>query len=188
MLLKNNIPSHVGFIPHGRRRWAGGHGLPKEAGYAYDINPGLLLFDLCKEYGIQEVSIYGFTQDNNKRPIIQKQAFTNACVTFALEIARSGAALLVVGDETSTQFPRELKEFRHRQGTGIKLNLLVNCGWEWDLAGLKNGGLRSDQVSPGFSATRFVGSGSPLLLPRDQKTTKCGMNAEHKSPKDCLTL
>ena len=188
MLLKNNIPSHVGFIPHGRRRWAGGHGLPKEAGYAYDINPGLLLFDLCKEYGIQEVSIYGFTQDNNKRPSIQQQAFRNACVTFALEIARSGAALLVVGDETSTQFPRELKEFRHRQGTGIKLNLLVNCGWEWDLAGLKNGGLRSDQVSPGFSATRFVGSGSPLLLPRDQKTTKCGMNAEHKSPKDCLTL
>jgi len=60
--------------------------LPKEAGYALGIIPGLLLFDLCKEYGIQEVSIYGFTEDNNKRPSIQKQAFTNACVTFALEI------------------------------------------------------------------------------------------------------
>jgi undecaprenyl diphosphate synthase len=28
----------------------------------------------------------------------------------------------------------------------MKVNLLVNYGWEWDLAGLKNGGLRSDEV------------------------------------------
>jgi hypothetical protein len=95
---------------------------PKKPDMRMGINPGLLLFDLCKEYGIQEVSIYGFTQDNNKRPSIQQQAFRNACVTYALEIARRGAALLVVGDETSTQFPRELQEFRHRQGAGMKVN------------------------------------------------------------------
>jgi undecaprenyl diphosphate synthase len=29
----------------------------------------------------------------------------------------------------------------------MKVNLLVNYGWEWDLAGLKNGGLRSSDVS-----------------------------------------
>jgi undecaprenyl diphosphate synthase len=145
--LKNNVPSHVGFIPDGNRRWAGDRNLPKEAGYAHGINPGLLLYEQCKEYGVKEISIYGFTQDNTKRLSIQKQAFSNACVVFALELARRGAALLVVGDETSAQFPEALKEFRQRQGTGIKTNLLVNYGWEWDLAGLKNGGLRSSEVS-----------------------------------------
>jgi undecaprenyl diphosphate synthase len=55
--------------------------------------------------------------------------------------------LLIVGDETSMQFPIALKEFRQRQGVGMKVNLLVNYGWEWDLAGLKNGGLHSDEVS-----------------------------------------
>jgi undecaprenyl diphosphate synthase len=106
------------------------------------------LLDLqAAEYGIKEVSIYCFTQENTQRSSIQKQAFSHACVTFALEIARRGAALLVVGDETSTQFPEVLKEFRYRQGVGMKTNLLVNYGWEWDLAGLKNGGLRSDNVS-----------------------------------------
>lgn len=145
--MKNNVPSHVGFIPDGNRRWAGDRNLPKEAGYAHGINPGLLLYEQCKEYGVKEISIYGFTQDNTKRLSIQKQAFSNACVVFALEIARRGAALLVVGDETSAQFPEALKEFRQRQGTGIKTNLLVNYGWEWDLAGLKNGGLRSSEVS-----------------------------------------
>lgn len=146
-MAKNNTPCHVGFIPDGNRRWALDHDLPKEAGYAHGIDPGLLLYEKCKECGIKEISIFGFTQDNTKRPSIQKKAFSEATVTFALEIVRRGAALLVVGDETSAQFPEELKEFRQRQGIGVKVNLLVNYGWEWDLAGLKNGGLRSDEVS-----------------------------------------
>ncbi len=29
----------------------------------------------------------------------------------------------------------------------MKVNLLVNYDWEWDLAGLKNGGLRSNEIS-----------------------------------------
>lgn len=140
-------PSHVGFIPDGNRRWAISHGLTKDAGYAHGIDPGYLLFEKCKAYGIKEVSIFCFTQDNTKRPSIQKKAFTEATVAFAFEIARRGAALLVVGDETSTQFPKELNEFRRRQGVGMKVNLLVNYGWEWDLSGLRNGGLHSSDVS-----------------------------------------
>ena len=146
-MAKSNIPRHVGFIPDGNRRWAVNHGMSKESGYAHGITPGLLLYEKCKEHGIEEISIYGFTQDNTKRSPIQKYAFSEASVAFAFEIARRGAALLVVGDETSTQFPQPLKEFRQRQGAGIKVNLLVNYGWEWDLAGLKNGGLRSEDVS-----------------------------------------
>ena len=146
-MTKHSIPRHVGFIPDGNRRWAIEHGLPKEAGYAHGVNPGLLLYDKCRECGINEMSIYCFTQDNTKRPSIQKQAFITASVAFALEIARRGAALLVVGDETSPQFPKVLKAFRQRQGAGMKVNLLVNYGWEWDLAGLKNASLRSSEVS-----------------------------------------
>lgn len=146
-MANKSTPSHVGFIPDGNRRWAAGHGLPKEAGYAQGVDPGLLLYEKCKECGIKEISIYGFTQDNTKRPTHQKQAFSEACVAFAMEIIRRGAALLVVGDETSTQFPKVLREFRQRQGAGMKVNLLINYGWEWDLAGLKNGGLHSANVS-----------------------------------------
>ena len=72
VFLKNGLPSQVGFIPDGNRRWAVDHGLSKEDGYAYGIDPGLLIFDLCKEYGIQEVPINCFTQDNNKRPSFRK--------------------------------------------------------------------------------------------------------------------
>jgi undecaprenyl diphosphate synthase len=144
---RKTLPRHVGFIPDGNRRWAVERELPRESGYASGIAPGLALFESCKQLGIDEVSVYGFTQDNTRRPSAQTQHFREACVAFALEIARRGAALLVVGDDTSAQFPPELQRFRTRQGDGIKVNFLVNYGWEWDLDGLRSGPLRSADVS-----------------------------------------
>ena len=141
------LPRHIGFIPDGNRRWAVQQGLPKDQGYSRGIAPGLALFEACKALGVEEVSVYGFTQDNTRRPTEQAKSFRAACVAFALEIWRRGAALLVIGDEQSKQFPAALAAFRVRQGAGIKVNFLVNYDWEWDLAGLKNGGLRSADIS-----------------------------------------
>jgi undecaprenyl diphosphate synthase len=141
------LPRHIGFIPDGNRRWATGRTLPKEAGYAHGIAPGLGLFEQCQQLGVEEVSVYGFTQDNTRRPTVQTEHFRSACVAFALEVARRGAALLVVGDDRSPVFPPELKPFRQRCSGGIKVNFLVNYGWEWDLDGLRTGQLQSDQVS-----------------------------------------
>lgn len=146
--MKNAVPLHVGFIPDGNRRWALARGLGKEAGYAHGIAPGLTLMDACRSLGIAEISVYGFTKDNTKRPGIQKQAFSNACVEFAHAALQRGAALLVVGDPESAQFPPELHRFRTRQDGALKVNLLVNYGWEWDIEGLKlSGCLRSQEVS-----------------------------------------
>lgn len=145
--MKTGVPRHIGFIPDGNRRWAEERGLPKEEGYAFGIGPGLSLYERCREIGVSEVSIYGFTRDNTKRPAVQKRAFAEACVRYAEELTKRGAALLVLGDETSAVFPQELRVFRDRQGDGTKVNLLVNYGWDWDINGLKNGGLRSAPVS-----------------------------------------
>lgn len=144
---RRRVPRHVGFIPDGNRRWAVQNGLAKEKGYENGIAPGIALFEACKMLGIEEVSVYGFTQDNTHRPIAQTNHFRAACVAFGREVSRRGAALLVLGDEQSPQFPVELAAFRTRQGEGIKVNFLVNYGWEWDLDGLKEGCLRSAEVS-----------------------------------------
>lgn len=145
--LGGRMPRHIGFIPDGNRRWALSRGMQKQEGYSAGISPGILLTERCLEMGIVEISIYCFTQDNTRRPRAQKAAFTEATVSFASEIARRNIALLVLGDETSTQFPNALKPFRERQGIGMKVNLLVNYGWKWDLDGLRTGDLRSSEVS-----------------------------------------
>jgi len=145
--MKNALPSHIGFIPDGNRRWALGKGFNKEDGYAHGIDPGLALFEKCREIGISEISIYGFTQDNTKRPTAQKTEFSKACVAFAQQVSRRGAALLVLGDDQSKQFPEPLKPFLVRHPGDIRVNLLVNYGWEWDLNGLAAGRLMSSDVS-----------------------------------------
>jgi undecaprenyl diphosphate synthase len=145
--IKNKVPRHVGFIPDGNRRWAVNRGLTKKDGYAFGVEPGLALYEQCKELSIEEISIYGFTQDNTKRPSEQKKEFQSSCIRFAMEVHQRGAALLVIGDETSAQFPEELLCFRERTQGGMKVNLLVNYGWQWDLAGLKDGAIKSKDVS-----------------------------------------
>lgn len=146
-MTRQSLPRHIGFIPDGNRRWAAESGRPKQEGYAFGIEPGIAALEICRQLGISEISIYGFTQDNTKRPPPQVEAFRSACVAFGLESAGRGTSLLVVGDERSPLFPNELRQFRTRQGTGMRVNLLANYGWEWDLAGLKEGQIRSQEVS-----------------------------------------
>ena len=65
----------MGIIPDGNRRWALQKGLNKEDGYERGISPGMSLFHTCQKLGIKEMSFYGFTADNTKRPSVQRLAF-----------------------------------------------------------------------------------------------------------------
>lgn len=149
------LPRHVGLIPDGNRRWAKNKGMPASAGYMAGVEKGLQMLRDCSNLGIEEVSVYGFTQDNTKRPKEQRIAFAGACVAFVQAAFNQEIALLVVGDSTSPMFPVELKPFvNERQGSGLKVNMLVNYGWEWDLkAAIESGqkkvidGLASRQVN-----------------------------------------
>lgn len=129
------LPKHVGFIPDGNRRWAERRGLSRAAGYAAGIEPGLALLDAATALGVEEISAYGFTKENAHRPRDQVRAFQEACVDFALRAAAGGAALLAVGDTNSPLFPEALRPFSAVRSPGrIRFNLLVNYGWQWDLA------------------------------------------------------
>lgn len=131
------IPTHIGIIPDGNRRWAQSKGLPKEKGYNEGLTPGIELFKLCQEVGIKEITYYGFTMDNTKRPSIQKIAFSKACVNAVKMLSHEDASLLVLGNSDSPMFPKELKDYTKRKSFGkgsIKINFLVNYGWNWDLS------------------------------------------------------
>jgi undecaprenyl diphosphate synthase len=130
------LPNHIGIIPDGNRRWAVSNGMNKQEGYGYGIDPGFELYSLCLEQGIKELTFYGFTQDNTKRPSIQTEAFTRACVHAVEKLAHRDADLLVIGNTDSPLFPKELLPYTNRVTFGkglIKINFLVNYGWNWDL-------------------------------------------------------
>lgn len=135
------IPKHIGIIPDGNRRWAVSNGLSKEMGYASGLIPGVKLFNCCKAAGINEVTYYGFTIDNTKRPSVQTKAFTKACTKAVELLSKEDASLLVVGNSESKMFPKELLPYTERKNFGkggIRVNFLVNYGWEWDLMDLND--------------------------------------------------
>ena len=151
------LPKHVGIIPDGNRRWSLREGKAKEEGYGYGLNPGLELYQLCVELGIPELTFYGFTHDNTKRPTVQKQAFQKACVEAVQMLANHNASLLVVGNHTSNSFPKELLPFTSRktfgQG-GIRVNFLVNYDWQWDLFQAS----QNQQLAAGGNSRQFASS------------------------------
>lgn len=132
------IPKHIAIIPDGNRRWAAGHQLNKKDGYEHGLNPGLEVLRKAKAYHVDEITYYGFTTDNCKRPKEQQDAFKKACVDAVKMIEEEGnVSLLVVGNFESGNFPKELLPYTVRKDIGmpeIKVNFLVNYGWEWDLS------------------------------------------------------
>lgn len=131
------LPQHIGIIPDGNRRWAKRNGMNKEDGYDYGIKPGFELYRECVRLGVKEITFYGFTLDNTKRPAAQTKAFQKACVDAVINISKYDANLLIVGNKESSLFPDELLSYTQRVlfGKGlIKVNFLVNYEWDWDLS------------------------------------------------------
>lgn len=155
--VKPRLPGHLGVIPDGNRRWANARRRPKEDGYARGVAPGLALFEACRRRGIGEISVYGYTKENLKRPASQVRAFQYAVVTLAVQLAAAGAALRVVGDRDSPAMPESLRRLHGTRGPGPRVNLLANYGWKWDVEGLGRGGLRSRDVPPVDLIVRWGG-------------------------------
>ncbi|HEX3023461.1 MAG TPA: undecaprenyl diphosphate synthase family protein, partial [Lachnospiraceae bacterium] len=109
-------------------------------------NPGLRLLQLARKYGVEEITYYGFTVDNCKRPKEQVNAFKKACVDAVRLIENENVSILVVGNTNSECFPKELLPYTKREQKlerkgQIKTNFLINYGWEWDI---KNGFLSKE--------------------------------------------
>lgn len=133
------IPKHIGIIPDGNRRWAKDKGLEKEEGYAFGLEPGLKIFKAAKKHGVQELTYYGFTVDNCKRPKKQVEAFSKACVEAVKMIEDDNVRIYVVGNTESSCFPKELLPYtflgkpKENDSEVMKVNFLINYGWEWDM-------------------------------------------------------
>lgn len=129
-------PKHIGIIPDGNRRWAIQNGLKKENGYVYGLEPALRLLRKAKKHGVEELTFYGFTTDNCKRPKEQVRSFAKACCDAVNIMESEDVSIYVAGNTKSPCFPSELIPYNKRKpltDNKMRVNLLVNYGWEWDM-------------------------------------------------------
>jgi len=149
--MKKRIPQHIGIIPDGNRRWAQNKGLDKKDGYSHGVEPGFALYEQMLGLGVKEATFYGFTKDNNKRPVLQRAAFSKACVDAVRLLENRDANLFVIGNTASPAFPGELLAYANHRvcfGKGLmNINFLVNYDWEWDLkSALQSGEIASKEI------------------------------------------
>ena len=64
---KEEIPSHIGIILDGNRRWAQGQGLSQGLGHQEGANRAEELLDWCHELGIKTVTLYVLSTENLDR-------------------------------------------------------------------------------------------------------------------------
>jgi undecaprenyl diphosphate synthase len=68
-LLRNgDLPKHVAVIMDGNGRWAERQGLPRIAGHRAGIQSVREAVTLCRELGIQALTMYAFSTENWQRP------------------------------------------------------------------------------------------------------------------------
>lgn len=146
------MPRHIGIIPDGNRRWADRRGLPRGDGYRPGVDAAFRVFMEMERLGIEEISVYGFTQENVHRPPEQRRAFQQACVEAVMRLSGLNAELRVVGESGTPMFPSTLLQYTERTTFGkggTKVNLLINYSWRWDTRMLQETGrLGSHDVTP----------------------------------------
>lgn len=67
-VILNKPINHIAFIMDGNGRWANQRGLPRHLGHKEACNRIIEVFNYCKEYNIEVMSVYAFSTENWKRP------------------------------------------------------------------------------------------------------------------------
>jgi len=98
----SNIPQHVAIIMDGNGRWAKARGLPRIMGHKKGAESLRSTLEACKKTGIRYLTIYAFSSENWKRPVIEVGDLMELLRTFLdKEIStlhKNGVKLRVIGD------------------------------------------------------------------------------------------
>lgn len=66
-LNKERLPRHIAVILDGNGRWAAARRLPRSAGHKAGVEAVRRLAEICREIGVEYVTVYAFSTENWKR-------------------------------------------------------------------------------------------------------------------------
>jgi len=69
-----NVPKVIAIIPDGNRRWAGRHSFSVFNGYRTGVRKFIDFADWCKEYGVKNITVWGFSTENFDRSAHERKA------------------------------------------------------------------------------------------------------------------
>ncbi len=133
---ENAVPSSVGFILDGNRRWAKENGLPQLEGHRRGMEKVKDILRWARAAGVKEVCVYAFSTENwNRSPeevSYLMNLFEEFCDRWADELKNEGGRLRFVGERArfseTLQSKMEQAEAETKDGTGPTLIVALSYG------------------------------------------------------------
>ncbi len=138
----NKMPSHVGIIMDGNRRWAKNRGLPAVSGHSRGAEVFKNLAKYCNETGLEHLTVFAFSTENWKRSAEEVKALMFLFKKYLKNVMRDfkseNMQVKFLGD--TSKFSSDIKDListieNETEGrSGLKLNIAMNYGSRAEIA------------------------------------------------------
>lgn len=133
---EEKLPLHVAIIMDGNGRWADKRDLPRSAGHRAGTEPIRPIVKLCRDLGIQVLTLYTFSVENWKRPIREVSSIMKLLLEQLRgqtpELNENNVRMRFTGDINGLpgRVVREIERSINatKDNTGLVLNLALNYG------------------------------------------------------------
>jgi undecaprenyl diphosphate synthase len=165
------LPTHIGYIVDGNRRWAKAHGLPKYEGHLAGYNAIIEVALATIDKGVKYVSMYTFSTENWKRSqdeVRRLMKLTLKALTKDVSIFIENDIRLVMlgsrdGVDPAIIQAMEAAEERTKNNTRGTLALCFNYGGQLEIADackkIIQAGYTADDVDPDLIAANLYRGG-----------------------------
>jgi undecaprenyl diphosphate synthase len=141
-LRADGLPRHVAIIMDGNGRWAQARGLPRIEGHRRGVSTVRSVIELCSRLGLQQLTLYCFSSENWKRPVLEQKLLMRLLEQYLVEeraeIMRQNLQFSVIGrrDALGESVNREIDRTYDaaRENTGMRLCLAINYGSRSEIA------------------------------------------------------
>jgi len=127
----SSIPRHVAVIMDGNGRWAQQRGLPRLAGHEQGSKSIRQCVEACMESGVEFLTLYAFSSENWKRPVLEVNGLMILLEKFLNEkkeeMLREGVRLRAIGrlDDLPKACRVKLNEVMDATAHNTRLNVIL---------------------------------------------------------------
>ena len=135
-MVEKNMPTHIGIIMDGNRRWAKSHNLPVKLGHREGAKTLEKIVKYAKNIGVKYITVYAFSTENWKRGEDEVNSLMTLLKNYLDEYSKKADTdnikIRVFGDESA--FNEGLQKSindaieRTKDNTGISFNICLNYG------------------------------------------------------------
>jgi len=108
----NAIPRHIAIIMDGNGRWAESRGLLRVEGHRKGIETVELITEVCKDFGVEFLTLYAFSDENWERPREEVSALMGLLGQFLKakreKLVREKIRFITIGE--TERLPKEVRD------------------------------------------------------------------------------